>query len=80
MYFVSHSFFVDFYIQTLHLQGIHPGEGGIFNFPSGGDTQTGPVSSFDEQNIMLVFTLILTHAGPTDAHDPNLAHKRGRVQ
>merc|ERR1712226_1342944 len=23
--------------------GIHPGEGGIFNFPSGGDGQTGPV-------------------------------------
>ena len=25
------------------MKGIHPGEGGIFNFPSGGDGQTGPV-------------------------------------
>ena len=80
MYFVSHLFFVDFYILTLHLQGIHPGEGGIFNFPSGGDTQTGPVSSFDEQTILLESNLILNHAGPTDTHDPNLADKRGRVQ
>ena len=31
--------------NNLHLQGIHPGEGGIFNFPSGGDGQTGPVRS-----------------------------------